>query len=150
MKNCRNCRQPYSPLPSQIKKWDWECGPCRQESWKRRAARKKAAGKKLSGGRTSPAKAKAWYEASKTMPHVRAMGTSNQRRYRKDPTKRSRYEARWAVNRAIAAGRLVRQPCANCGAAKSQAHHSDYSKPLDVRWLCQPCHMKAHKESKSI
>ena len=29
-------------------------------------------------------------------------------------------------------GRLIRQPCEVCGEVKSQAHHGDYGKPLDV------------------
>lgn len=39
-------------------------------------------------------------------------------------------------------GRLVRKPCEACGSEKSQAHHDDYSKPLDVRWFC----FKHHRE----
>jgi hypothetical protein len=38
----------------------------------------------------------------------------------------------------------LRQPCEKCGYHKSQAHHHDYSKPLDVNWLCFACHRKEH------
>jgi hypothetical protein len=42
-----------------------------------------------------------------------------------------------AVQNAIRAGKLLRQPCEVCRTTiKVQAHHHDYSKPLDVRWLC--------------
>jgi ribosomal protein S27AE len=44
---------------------------------------------------------------------------------------------------------LVRMPCIRCGEAKSVAHHEDYDKPLEVMWLCQPCHKQRHKELKS-
>src|SRR3989337_846841 len=30
-----------------------------------------------------------------------------------------------------------------------QAHHKDYSKPLEVRWLCQKCHHTWHKTNKA-
>jgi hypothetical protein len=59
-----------------------------------------------------------------------------------------RVRAHNAVARAIRAGELVRQPCCRCGDAKSVAHHEDYEKPLDVMWLCQPCHKQRHKELK--
>lgn len=49
-----------------------------------------------------------------------------------------------AVSNAVRAGRLVRAPCEQCGDARSQGHHDDYSKPLDVRWLCFSCHRKEH------
>ena len=34
-----------------------------------------------------------------------------------------------------------------CGNAKElEAHHADYSKPLNVQWLCDSCHKKTHVE----
>lgn len=59
-----------------------------------------------------------------------------------------RVRAHNAVARAIRAGELVRQPCCRCADAKSVAHHEDYDKPLEVMWLCQPCHKQRHKELK--
>jgi len=51
------------------------------------------------------------------------------------------------VNNEISRGRLTRQPCEVCGAL-AQAHHNDYSKPLEVRWLCQTHHSRLHIISK--
>jgi hypothetical protein len=44
--------------------------------------------------------------------------------------------AHQAVRYAVKGGHLQREPCAVCGAVKVQAHHRDYSKPLEVEWLC--------------
>ena len=44
------------------------------------------------------------------------------------------------VRKAIRNGVLVRQPCEVCGSEPSDAHHDDYEKPLDVRWLCRLHH----------
>lgn len=59
-----------------------------------------------------------------------------------------RVRAHSAVSYAIRRGNLVRLPCVRCGEEKSVAHHEDYDKPLDVMWLCQPCHKQRHKELK--
>jgi ribosomal protein S27AE len=64
--------------------------------------------------------------------------------WRKEDPKRGR--AHSMVARAVRNGTLVRQPCCRCGEVKSLAHHEDYDKPLDVMWLCQPCHKQRHKE----
>lgn len=52
--------------------------------------------------------------------------------------------ARKEVHKAILRGALKKQPCVDCGISKAQAHHEDYSKPLDVTWLCAVCHGKRH------
>lgn len=49
-----------------------------------------------------------------------------------------------AVNNAVRDGRLKRQPCEVCGATEVEAHHPDYSRPLDVRWLCFKHHRETH------
>lgn len=56
-----------------------------------------------------------------------------------------RMKARNAVSNAVRNGRLAKRPCAFCGADEGlEAHHHDYSKPLDVTWLCRPCHRRFH------
>lgn len=58
------------------------------------------------------------------------------------------------VQAAIKAGRLVRQPCVDCGATeKVQAHHHngyDREHELDVVWLCRPHHMQRHGKRGSV
>lgn len=57
-------------------------------------------------------------------------------------------KARNAVSNAIRDKRLFREPCKYCGDPKSQAHHHDYSKPLDVTWCCFKCHREIeHKQT---
>ena len=52
--------------------------------------------------------------------------------------------ARNAVDNAVRDGKLAPEPCEVCGVASAQAHHDDYSKPLDVRWLCRLHHLAEH------
>lgn len=41
-------------------------------------------------------------------------------------------------------GRVKRGPCEICGST-AEAHHEDYGKPLDVRWLCRVHHLEYHR-----
>jgi hypothetical protein len=53
--------------------------------------------------------------------------------------------ARRAAQNAISTGKLHRQPCEICGEVTPvDAHHEDYDKPLDVRWLCVRHHRQLH------
>jgi hypothetical protein len=55
-------------------------------------------------------------------------------------------QANAAVRRAIDAGKIQRQPCEACGDPQTDAHHPDYDRPLDVRWLCRRHHAEAHRK----
>ena len=49
------------------------------------------------------------------------------------------------VSNKIRDGHLEKQPCEICKSTINvQAHHEDYSKPLDITWLCVKCHNQRH------
>ena len=58
---------------------------------------------------------------------------------------RLKIRARNRVRDCIYRGVLVRGSCEVCGASDAHAHHTDYSKPLDVRWLCSIHHAEEHR-----
>ncbi len=56
---------------------------------------------------------------------------------------RLRMNARAYLHVYLKRGKVLRQPCEVCK-SKAEAHHEDYSKPLDVRWLCRTHHLSEH------
>ena len=51
-----------------------------------------------------------------------------------------KYQARQALNKAIASGRVRTGPCEVCGLKPTEAHHIDYKRKLTVVWLCKTHH----------
>lgn len=52
-------------------------------------------------------------------------------------------KAHKAVSRAIRSGKIQpRYSCEKCGSIgkRLEKHHEDYSKPLQIQWLCAKCH----------
>ena len=55
--------------------------------------------------------------------------------------------------RAIRLKQIEKKPCEICGKTRAQGHHEDYSKPLDVVWLCIRHHNDRHihlRDSKTL
>lgn len=52
--------------------------------------------------------------------------------------------ARQQVKYALRVGKLHRHPCQVCGNPDTHAHHDDYTRPLEVRWLCPTHHAREH------
>ena len=68
-------------------------------------------------------------------------------RYKKIYQKRypEKAEVHRIVLMAKKSGKLIPKPCEVCGSDKRiHAHHDDYKKPLDVRWLCATHHHELH------
>ena len=61
----------------------------------------------------------------------------------KNPVKRAVHVI---TGSAIRSGALQKMPCEVCGSkSRVHAHHDDYSKPLEVRWLCSKHHTEWHE-----
>ena len=46
-------------------------------------------------------------------------------------------------------GNLNKTPCMVCGKEKVDAHHNDYTKPLEIIWLCHKHHIELHHKKLS-
>lgn len=68
--------------------------------------------------------------------------TLNTKKWReKNPEK---YKAHIILNNKIKKGEIKKENCIICNSTEVQAHHPDYSKPLDVKWLCCKHHRVKH------
>lgn len=74
--------------------------------------------------------------------------------YRATKSYRSKYPEKYAahrkLNKAVANGAIIKPDV--CGRCKKETesiylhgHHHDYSRPLDVEWICVWCHVEEHK-----
>jgi len=59
---------------------------------------------------------------------------------------RKKRNAHQKVYRVIKSGKLIKpDSCSICSSDYLvEAHHKDYSKPLEVEWICKKCHSKEH------
>lgn len=54
------------------------------------------------------------------------------------------------LGNALRTGAISKLACYVCGASEVEGHHFDYSRPLDVIWLCTHHHSAFHKIEREI
>lgn len=85
-------------------------------------------------------------------PYCKTCENEYNSNYRKNytvtPLQVIRRKVRSLAHRGLKRGIIIRQPCENCGHQNSEMHHEDYDKPLEVNWLCRPCHLDLHQRNK--
>lgn len=61
----------------------------------------------------------------------------------------NKYKAHVKVNNYLRDSKIIKlELCELCGSSENiVGHHDDYLRPLDIRWLCQGCHVQWHKEN---
>lgn len=89
--------------------------------------------------------AREYRKTSKGLKSSRAAVTRMKKKYRE------KWNARENLRYHIKVGHIIRPKiCQVCNLEKPiQAHHTDYSKYLDVMWVCSGCHADIHKKLKS-
>ena len=53
------------------------------------------------------------------------------------------------ANAAQRRGKLLPENCQMCGADRAQKHHPDFTRPLDVVWLCRACSLIVRKRGQN-
>ena len=71
--------------------------------------------------------------------------TAQTKRWLSKPENKIKRDAHLKVFEAIKKSLLKKLPCEVCNIFPAHAHHDDYNKPLDVRWLCTRHHYEHHK-----
>jgi len=146
---CRHCQCSFEPTAHQAKRKDFLCRPCNLAYFKDYRLRRKLAGNPVKSGQLSKEKKRAYNERYVKDPEVKKRAAELMRKYTADQSLRERHSARWQTNKALKYGRLIRRPCEMCGDKVVEAHHDDYSKPLDVRWLCKGHHVEHHMKERN-
>jgi len=144
MKTCSKCQSDFEPSANNARKQSSVCPSCQRVYDAAYRAKRKADGNPVRTGSMNPEYHRKRRAAYTQRPEVKTHLAEKARKRLLDPVERPKHEARWKVRREIAEGRMTRQPCEVCGDTVTDAHHDDYGKPLDIRWLCKPCHRKHH------
>lgn len=88
-------------------------------------------------------KIRAYDRERSNLPHRVEARAEYQKFYRAN--NREKYIATGKANRAARAGKIKKEACVVCGKTGAvEKHHPDYSKPLDVVWLCRVHHSHVH------
>lgn len=127
--NCKSCKYDYDV-----------------KNRERFAPRRRAYARKAGLSKEIRAKRCEYYQSRKDDPEFKArLSAIGKRGYKKNAIKR---KSAVVLRTAMRSGRVVAAKiCEECGSARNiEGHHEDYTKPLEIKWLCSTCHGVRHQE----
>lgn len=138
---CKKCEADKEPSEFYAK--DKTCKECRKARVRENYRKNKSYYQDYERSRAQqPHRIKARREYARTQAGKDALRRARLSYIERYPARR---HAHVKVGNAIKRGELIKQPCEVCGDTNVHAHHDDYSKPLDVRWLCVNHHLEWHE-----
>ena len=138
MKKCFKCEKekPYSEFYKHKKMKDGYLGKCKECTKKDAVEHREANIDEI----------REYDRERSKLPHRVKRNVENTKKFREQfPHK---YKAHSLVGNAVRDGRLVKpDKCPVCNETRQiEGHHDDYSKPLNVKWLCAKCHRQLHRD----
>ena len=130
-KKCRVCGtelNDFNTTHYQILHRNYICRKCRRE-WQRKWVEDNPEKAKLINRKT--------HERNVEKKREYHIGYVRENRVKRNAQNMARYNKRM--------GRIDQKPCLVCGLLPSEMHHDDYSKPLEVKWLCPMHHRRVHR-----
>ena len=98
----------------------------------------------------------AYYQSHKEEAAAyRQTGAGKVTHRRNSARQRQRYpekiKAHDAVSNAVRSGKIKRSVfCEECGlSVKTEGHHEDYGRLMEIDWFCKKCHTSIHKKVKN-
>lgn len=145
---CGKCNKQFKQTPYQIRKQDHQCPSCRRQYTNAWRQKRRDLGLPIPRWKGAKEYEKKYRKGYQSRPEVKKRRAKAMRKYRNDPKLRVRHLARDITKKAINSGKIKRGRCIVCKIPNAQAHHEDYSKPLQITWLCASHHRQHHARAK--
>lgn len=122
------------------------CGPCKNRKQREWRAKRKSEGRPVISGNMSREYHARYEKAYLLNPENRRRKSKWMSEYSRLPEVAHKVRARMEVRNALRRGEIHRMPCEKCG-SNAEAHHEDYSKPLEIVWMCRKHHLEHHAKA---
>lgn len=142
MRTCNSCGCSFEPTGNVYK-----CLPCRRVADKKWREARKEQGNPVKSPQMCREYHRSYERGYYQRPEVKEKRAASERIRRCDKSHSEKIMARGLVRKALRSGELKKLPCEVCGEVKVDGHHDDYSKPLQVRWLCRIHHCEYHAKA---
>ena len=151
MKDCIgcSCTKPLSDFPKRKDAKDGcrnTCNTCTNSDWKEYKQGNRESYLENARRYTRTEKGRELRKSWRLSAKGREINREYQERYRLESPEK--HKAHYLLAYAVKTGKVTKsENCNKCGSSDHiHGHHEDYSKPLEVEWICAICHVALHKE----